>query len=196
MKVVRIDNINYEIDIPKEKVWVNYHITKHVLLAKREILGKIMDIESELINGIRSKQQELACMVNLNISQVQSCNKCKSVQECNALLENLSGKYLKNIMNIVSNDETMPTHVHSKKKQLTVIDQMGLSVIARERDKELRVLTFFSPKLPYSLHNMEDYKFKLLYSNMYLKAKSINTWKRKLAGKNPIYHEEQNWNIS
>jgi len=196
MTKVSIDNKNYEVIIPDNREWINYHITKHVILAKREILGKIMDIESKLINRIRSKQQEFACTVDFNITQRQSCNECKSTKECSTLLSDIPEKYLNSVTGIFSNDVKTPTHAHSMKKQFMVIDQFGLSVIAKELDKKIIIRTLFSPKLPYSLHNMEDYKFKLLYSNMYLKAKSINTWKRKLAGKNPIYHEEQNWNIS
>ena len=136
-------------------IWINYHVTKHVILGyKREGYDGILKIEEDDIKKIRSEQiNNLKCNVSKEPKIAVTCKICKYKTKCSELIKPLVHSYRKLILDGVIKDREKPRHAHYDSKKsprssrivnnLLFIDKVGTNIICKKEKKFYTVRTCY-----------------------------------------------------
>lgn len=176
--------------------WVNYHVTKHILLNNdSEQIGSLVGIDHQILRGIRSIQVEkYKCKVSNNNSQ--PCFICKYKNECSDTISSISNEYFLIIKKSICNDTLSPRHALYKYKdhKIIFITNSGLNIIADiNKDRNIRVNTCYRFGIDH-LNDMQLQLMKLYKDDSFHLHASINRWKKQLDNYSYTkYYQEENW---
>jgi len=101
--------------IPKNLLWVNFHLTKHFILGyDSEGFKNFTETNEKDVNSIRKKQtKSYGCKITDKFQSLEkTCKQCNHQKNCNELLMTIKTDYFLIIKNTLLLDVNKPRHVH------------------------------------------------------------------------------------
>jgi hypothetical protein len=196
------------LDNSSESLWMNYHVTKHVIINnKQEGFHNIFNIDIAQIEEIKEIQKnEYNCSVNKLKSQKETCNQCLFINDCNKILNPMIELYSELIEKSFVDDVDDPTHAHYEKSKsssskkliesILFIDKNGTSIIGQRRKNNYFIITCYR-NLEFS--NLSDIQLafrKVLDDSAWIKRMNIDEWNKRLKYRkfqNVDKHLSENW---
>ena len=176
--------------IPEKIRWVNFHMTKHLILGfHSEGYNNRIAIDEEKINSIREKQiDSFGCKIKDRLQSIRrTCEQCDYQQDCNNLLSDLKSSYYSLIKNTLVNDVKKPRHAHFydikyKMQTLSLVAENGTIVVATKKkptSSHYRIKTCFREQ--YHVHP----SFRILASDddHWFRINAIKFYDKKLYDK-------------
>ena len=196
------------LDNSSESLWMNYHVTKHVIINnKQEGFHNIFNIDIAQIEEIKEIQKnEYNCLVDELQLQQDTCNQCLFINNCNKILDPIIKLYSELIEQSFFNDVDNPTHAHyemnnsssSKKliEGILFIDKNGTSIIGQRRKNNYFIISCYRNLEFSDLSDIQLSFKKILDDSAWIKGMNLDMWNKRLKYKNyqnVVKHLSENW---